>query len=102
MISATEPLQRCARLIMGYTTHGAYSNTHARGSGIGWVGLKPLLSLIELCMTNLSQKSRFWEGPSRQKATKCLPVLVRNPTSLQYRWAMLSVVKGHYLDVPEL
>lgn len=99
MISASKPLQRCARLIMGYITHGTFSHTHARGAGIGWVGLKPLLILIQRHMTYSSQKSSFWEVPFRQKTSKCLPVLVRNPTSLQYRWAELYVVKGPCLHV---
>lgn len=101
LMSPSEPLQCCARPIMGYTSHGTFSHTHGRAAGIGWVGLKPLLTLIHQCMKYRSQKSSFWEAPSRQSGTKCLPVLVRNPNSSQYRWAWLFVAGGSCKDVSE-
>ncbi|MPC47197.1 Ribonucleases P/MRP protein subunit POP1 [Portunus trituberculatus] len=93
LMGANDPLQCCARTIMGYITHGTFSYTHGKAAGIGWVALKPLLRLVEQCREGRGQSSLL-EAPSRGKCTKSLPVLVRNPSTVQYRWAHLSLVEN--------
>ncbi|KAK8372208.1 hypothetical protein O3P69_012588 [Scylla paramamosain] len=93
LMGANEPLQCCARAIMGYITHGTFSYSHGKAAGIGWVALKPLLRLLEQCKESRGQSSLL-EAPSRGKGTRSLPVLVRNPSTVQYRWAHLSLVEN--------
>ncbi|KAG0723407.1 hypothetical protein GWK47_005527 [Chionoecetes opilio] len=89
LMSTSDALQCCARPILGYITHGTFSHTHGRAAGMGWVGLKPLLRLLEQCGEGRGQKGSLLEVSRKAKG---LPVLVRNPSTLQYRWALLSVV----------
>ena len=93
LMGTSEPLQCCARAIMGYITHGTFSYTHGKAAGIGWVALKPFLRLLEQYKEGRGQSSLL-EVPSKGKYTKSLPVLVRNPSTIQYRWAHLSLVEN--------
>ena len=68
-------LDCCSRKIFGFVTDGRFNLGLARCTGLGFVVGKPFLQLIQLEKRNQ------------------IHVLVRNPSSMQYRWARLIVIK---------
>ncbi|KAK7084741.1 Ribonucleases P/MRP protein subunit pop1 [Halocaridina rubra] len=91
LMNKEDPLQCCSRNIIGYLTHGCFSMTLGRAAGVGWVALKPLLECIHLNET-LRGGGDPNEGGNQTNAER-IYVLVRNPTSLQYCWGNLLIVK---------
>lgn len=107
-------LQCCSRLIMGYVAHGNFSYSRGRGAGYGWVTLAPLLDAVKVSRevsenykvtsinnaekessTGVSESST---GVSEKKSLVKdeILVLIRNPTTLQYRWARLSIMINNH------
>jgi ribonuclease P/MRP protein subunit POP1 len=71
----------CCRTVIGYITKGDFSFTESKGAGGGYVVLSALLDLVALYESKLREGSKL-SAPW---------VLVRNPTSLQYRFGVLNI-----------
>jgi hypothetical protein len=71
----------CSRTVIGFITKGDFCFTESQGAGQGYVVLSALLQLVAL-----SQR-RLREGND----VSALWVLVRNPTSLQYRFGVINI-----------
>ncbi|XP_073488122.1 ribonucleases P/MRP protein subunit POP1 isoform X2 [Aquarana catesbeiana] len=68
-----EVTTHCSRLLFGYVTHGDFSMAAGCGGALGFVSLTGLLHLLQ------------------QTSDKIGIVLLRNPSSLQYRFAKLII-----------
>ena len=73
--------ESCCRTVIGFITKGDFSFTESKGVGEGYVVLSALLRLVALYESKLREGNKL-SAPS---------VLVRNPTSLQYRFGVLSI-----------
>lgn len=73
--------ESCSRTVIGFIMKAAFSFTESKGSGQGYVVLSALLELVAL------YESRLREGNKMPAPW----VLVRNPTSLQYRFGVLNI-----------
>lgn len=71
----------CSRTIIGFITKGDFCFTESQGAGQGYVVLSALLQLVAL------YQRRLREGND----VSALWVLVRNPTSLQYRFGVITI-----------
>lgn len=96
LMKRTEPLQCCSRKIMGYLTHGTFSRTSGKAAGIGWICLKPLLMSLQMTRNAnerlVNNKDSLPQEMDEHKRHLQSLVLVRNPSSLQYRWAKLIII----------
>ena len=70
----------CSREVIGFVKKGDFSFTESQGVGRGYVILSALVNFINLC--HKSKKSNKLMQPW---------VLVRNPTSLQYRFGIIQI-----------
>jgi ribonuclease P/MRP protein subunit POP1 len=73
--------ESCSRTVIGFITKGDFSFTESNGAGQGYVvlsGLKQLVALYERKLREGNKLAAPW-------------VLVRNPTSLQYRFGVLNI-----------
>jgi ribonuclease P/MRP protein subunit POP1 len=73
--------ESCCRTVIGFITKGDFSFTESKGAGEGYVVLSALLQLAALYKRKLREGTKLsvpW-------------VLVRNPTSLQYRFGVLNI-----------
>jgi ribonuclease P/MRP protein subunit POP1 len=71
----------CSRTVIGFITKGDFCFTESQGVGQGYVALSALVQLVAL------YRRRLREG----NAVSALWVLVRNPTSLQYRFGVITI-----------
>jgi ribonuclease P/MRP protein subunit POP1 len=71
----------CSRTVIGFITKGDFCFTESQGAGQGYVVLSALLQLLAL------YQRRLREG----NGASALWVLVRNPTSLQYRFGVITI-----------
>jgi ribonuclease P/MRP protein subunit POP1 len=71
----------CSRTVIGFITKGDFCFTESQGAGQGYVVLSALLQLVAL------YRRRLREGSD----VSAVWVLVRNPTSLQYRFAIITI-----------
>jgi ribonuclease P/MRP protein subunit POP1 len=71
----------CSRTVIGFITKGDFCFTESQGAGQGYVILSALLQLIA-----------WYERRLREGNKLSTPwVLVRNPTSLQYRYGVINI-----------
>lgn len=71
----------CSRTVIGFITKGDFCFTESQGAGQGYVVLSALLQLVAL------YQRRLREGND----VSAVWVLVRNPTSLQYRFGVMNI-----------
>lgn len=76
--------ESCSRTVIGFITKGDFSFTESKGAGQGYVVLSALLQLVAL------YESKLREGHKLSAPW----VLVRNPTSLQYRFGVLNIASA--------
>ncbi|PSN54054.1 hypothetical protein C0J52_03083 [Blattella germanica] len=70
----------CSREVIGFIKKGDFSFTESQGVGQGYIVFPALLKLLASCQER------------KLKNISCLPwVLVRNPTSLQYRFGIIDI-----------